>query len=480
MSRKIKRIVSACVVLVLVVVMGGLYFWQTRVVDADEPVEVASANTNVRLILRDESEVSTVRFYADETQSSMTTYVNEDGHLRWLIDGGDEYTLNHHRVQDKARVAWMLTALDTAHEDTSGINLSDFGLDPPALTVYVTYEDGSEHVVRVGIQSPDLRYYFVMIDDDPAMYLISSFVAERMMIGIGDMLDVSFPTFDMEFVEYIRIARRDMPEIVIGLPEGDEGAGMIDALLQSPGWLLVMHEPFPGLGISHWNLNENVLNPFTMFSIGELVELHPESLEPFGLHEPLMEFEYRGDFGEVHLIFGDRFIYEDMELVYVMFADRPHVFKSEVWPALPLIDVNVISIMERFVALVDIRDVYMLTIDSEDPSKVFELVVNHSPEEDTNAIFPTVNGVPMEESDFRVLYRVFISTSIDADIEPFMPQGAPEFTITYHRMENPNTEVRFFRYDANFFTVSVDGQEAWYVTNQRHITLLFEHLRGAV
>jgi len=128
--------------------------------------------------------------------------------------------------------------------------------------------------------------------------------------------------------------------------------------------------------------------------------------------------------------------------------------------------------IERMLALVDIRDVERLTIESDNEHRNFEAVLNHVGEFDVE---PTINGINVSDSDFRVAYRLIIALSADSDVPPFTPTAAPCVTITFHRIEHPNTEVRLFDMDGNFYGVSINGSDVWFVTNARDVGIMFDH-----
>ncbi|MCL2217735.1 MAG: DUF4340 domain-containing protein, partial [Defluviitaleaceae bacterium] len=235
-------------------------------------------------------------------------------------------------------------------------------------------------------------------------------------------------------------------------------------------------EPYPGMDLDIQGISDSILSPLGALQIGNLVEFHAENPADFGFDNPLLEFEFVSVPGhglmDTFLVFGDIFEQDGIDYIYVRFADRPHVFKTQLWQIDSLLDIHIFDILQRFIALIDIRDVERVIIDSAENS--FEMVMNHSG--DFSELDPTINDMPIEERVFRIAYRTLISTSADADIPLFAPEGEPAVTITFYRIDNPDTELRFFEFDVNFFAVSVDGEDAWFVSGRRQIDLLFSHL----
>jgi hypothetical protein len=427
--------------------MAILYFWQTR--DEDEP-PVIPARVPLYLIRRQETELQSVTFRHNGEVIFIQPEIAADGGVLWVLSGADEYLLNPILIRNKALQGWSLTASAAAHEDTAHLNLTDFGLNPPLLTMSAQFDDIT-HDVRLGMQTADFAHHFVMIDDDPIMYLISSFFAARMLAGIPDMLDTRLPPFDIQLTQYLRLAQRGEDPIEIGIYDGTN---------------LAMFAPRSGMTLNHSVVIRHVFEPLATLRIGELIDIHPTDLSPFGLDAPFLEIEYRGLAGDTHLIFGDATLHEGIMHIYVKFAERPHVFAMELQRVRPLLDIHPLSLVLRHIALVDIRDVERVTVEAHDSDINFIL-----------APF-TINNTHVGETVFRQVYMMLISLSADAETAPFMPEGTPYIIITYYRIDNPDTVVRLYEYDANFLAISLDGGEVWSLINRRAVGLLIDHLHS--
>jgi hypothetical protein len=293
------------------------------------------------------------------------------------------------------------------------------------------------------------------------------------------MIDARLPRFDAEDVQFFKIDQRDTPTIELAVAYG---VGLVDeeqalSALNLPQFaFLRMIQPIPGRGLDTSRLELFVTEPLNQLRLYEVVSVAPVSLAPYGLDNPSLEFMYLDPNGGVHLVFGDTFAHEGALHIYVKFADRPHVFKARYEPASVLFDLSLFTFIERFHALVGIVDVESIAITSPNEARNMEMVINHCGQEGSDDIFPVINGINVRDSAFRVAYRLLIALSADGEVEPFAPQGAPEFTIVYHRITNPDIELRFFPFDNNFYVVSINGADAWGVTNRRDVETFFSHV----
>jgi len=433
--------------------------------------------TSVSLIQREEEDVARIIFNYNGEQTYMTPHVDSAGRIEWSYSAAGDYVLVQHFVREKARPAWLLTAIDTAHENFEEVGLEAFGLQTPWLVVESIFHDGSNHTLRVGSRTTDYQHYFLMMDDNPEIYLINAILGERLRSDAGDMLDLTIPFVNIQDAEYVRLAERGTAPIVLGPRSEDMPAFQLDGFLQEMGGEhLVMHEPIFGMNLSTSRLMENIVQPMSQLRFRELAELRPENLADFGLENPILEYVIRSPITEVHFKFGNMFTRDGMELVYVMLGDRPHVFITESEHLQTVIGTSPLEIADRFLALVGIADVESVSIDTLENS--FNIVMNHTFE--TFDIAPVVNGISVEDSAVRNAFMQIISLSADADIEPFTPQGAPEIIITHHQIDNPDTQIRLYSYNANFMAASIDGGEAIFVTNRRAVERLIDFLEGLV
>ncbi|MDR0272402.1 MAG: DUF4340 domain-containing protein, partial [Clostridiales bacterium] len=167
MSRKTQRKFSLSIAAVVIAIMAGVYFLQIR--QHDEPTEERTSYI-VNLITRNEDEVEWI---VDFNSQHIIPYFDEIERIQWRFFRF-EYRCSPQRMREKVSFAWNLTAVGIAHENSAGINLADFGLDSSANAFQVHYHDEGSHVLHLGSQTSDLQHYFLMIDDDPAIYLINA------------------------------------------------------------------------------------------------------------------------------------------------------------------------------------------------------------------------------------------------------------------------------------------------------------------
>jgi len=465
-KKGIKKAITLGVALVLVAGMVGLLMWQRG---REEPViydEEPPQSQVIRIVEREENEVVKIVFQGQDLEDTLTMipFTNEAGHTEWTVYGYN-YLFDLASTRHKARSSFNLFTQQIIYEDlrdAPDINLDYFGFSQMIITSH--YEDGTTLNLYLGGPTADFRGHFLMVEGDPGLYVISMLNAERLQFGVSEMLDTTLPFWDAETIDYFLVAERDRDVIEFArLPHPDMPEVEIVTMVQ----------PFDGREVHISNLMQHVMDDFTFFGFGDMVNLHPESLAQYGLDDPSLEFIYQAEHGMAHLLFGDTFFREfhgeEIEFIYVKFADRPHVFETPFILAQPLFNMNVLRFIDRLIALIDIRYVYRVDVLS--PEIDLEIYINT--QEDERTIEPTINSIPVEERPFRVAYRQLIGLGIDAEIEPFAPTGDPAYTLRYVLLDDDDKVLTFYEYDGNFLAVSVDGEDIWFVTNRRHFREFF-------
>ncbi|MCL2363804.1 MAG: DUF4340 domain-containing protein, partial [Defluviitaleaceae bacterium] len=456
--KQTKKIAALVVAMVLIAAMGLALFLRDTEEAPDAPLP-PDAPVIYSLIARTQAEITHIDIQHDDASFTLQRGAAFSDLFFWNLADEPDWQLDMLRVQEIIFAAFHLIAIDQIHADTSSINLAEFGLDPPRAVFTAHYESGATASIYLGNETPDQQHFFLMTEGDTAMYLVPHAVGMRMQMGIGDLLSRFIPPMQAEagVITFFGITQRGREPLEM------IATGNVFAPLAYTSPVSVADHEVSAFYLDRFLFDD--LN--TSLRVGELVALAPDDLTPFGLHDPFIELLYETQHEHIHLLFGDTFTRQidgvGVPHIYVMFADRPHVFTAETSAVNLITDLNAMQFMTRFIALVPIVDVERVTITH--PAGAFDMEINNAP--DTNDITPTINGVAIPAPAFRVLYRMVIALAADASIDPRPATGTPEITITYHMLDGSQTVLDLFPFDANFHTFSLDGEEVWAVTNRR-------------
>jgi len=476
MNKNQKRVISLGIIIALIAGLGGVYLWQQTREASPTPTdnEITTAAT-IPLITSPESELTSATFARGEDSYTINAARDNDSSIIWQWEAHPNFILNQQAMRDKMRPTWGLNASSQIFEDATEINLADFGLAPPNLTITSNFADGTTYRLHIGELSVDLRHTHVMLEGSEAIYLIHNHTLQYIGLTLEESLDRRLPffTFDMH---YMRIARQGQPTIELGMEEAIGMEAFADFMPISEYGVLTMRQPIPLRPLHHPNLMTELLDPLTFLELGEVAALAPVDLTPFGLHDPATLLEIHSLGLEATLLFGNTFLQNGIPYAYVKFHDRPHVFKAAHQPIAAVENIRLFTIIDRHIALHNILDVLEISVTSQDPARNIEMIINHG-EPNSFEIAPTINGQPTDPDHFRSLYISLIGISADVEIDQFTPETDPDFTITFLKTENRSQTLAFFPHDANFYAISVDSEDPWFVTGRLGLDNFFQNIR---
>ena len=168
-KKKRRRMLIAVAVLLLLVV---IYIFVSM---ADFNAEVAETVEETPVLYVDTDDVAS----AVVENSYGTFSFSYDGET-WTSDDDEEIELD----QDALGTLWNRLNPISAVRDLGEIteNLDDYGLEEPAVTITVTYEDGTVVSVYLGNETSDDNLYFMTSESDNIYtgdsYLVSAFTFE--------------------------------------------------------------------------------------------------------------------------------------------------------------------------------------------------------------------------------------------------------------------------------------------------------------
>ena len=435
--------------------------------------------------------------------------------ISFTLSGFEDAVLDNTAVDNMTRMAY---SLDAAEKVADSGNPKDFRLEPPESEINVQYADGTEKTIYVGMQSPAKDYYYAMIKGDPAIYMISTGIGERAFYTMDKLLSKTLPSISAETLEYIYVEHRGMDPIEYAFDGTQEE---FEASKEQYGAVLLhMVQPFKGWELYASNFQTYVLDGMSGISIGDLIEVQPEDYSIYGLDDPSLEFWLRDGGCEIHLEIGndvdnadEENIDGDKSYVYVKFFDRPQVYIMDKSYLSTIYDINPFSFSPRFVALLNIDTVDGMAIRSEAVN--YDITLNHelipvtptptpsptpspTPEPDAaepaetepaiqpesspaptptprKVIRPIVNKQEVQEDAFKKFYQSVIGLSYDTVIDIFTPASLPDISISFVlNTGEPHVEVRFFRYNNDFYAVQRDDGPIQFVIGKQYVDAMFK------
>ncbi|MCL2421121.1 MAG: DUF4340 domain-containing protein [Defluviitaleaceae bacterium] len=475
MSKMTKKLISLGLAIALIGGLAAVYFGieARNEREAIAAAEAAAADDTpsfhvLRLVEQSEGEMIRATFEGDGYAFTIEADLDEDNRVTWLYADDHNVLLEQGDTRNMMRDVFVLTAADMLMEAVD--NPAEFGIGRVVATGY--FRDGSRVVIRVGAMTPDHGQFYAMIDGDPALYLLNALTGNRLSQRLEDLVDNMRPNVDANTLIHLYIRERDNAAMVFGWDGTDEE--LAETVAQFGGAWITMEEPFPGRNFNTTIFEMRVLEPFQEFAPGEMVEMFPEDLARFGLDDPLLEFAMLDVMGGgFHLLFGN---YHDDEHIYVMYADRPHVWLTESRFISGFLGLNPFSLIDRFVLLQNIIEVDRITIQSAARGS-HEIVINNFQDEDErDLIDPVVDGQNVQEAAFRRFYQSLIAIGYEQEIDEIEEPGSPVITVVYYLLEAEPVTIEFFSFDSNFYAVRRYPNPVQFVASQLSVDAMFETL----
>lgn len=159
MNRQKKQTIIAIIVLVII---AGLYYMIPRLTASE--VETEPVKETINNVSSDE--VLSISFNG---QDGSDTFTRSDKEADWVLEGSEDRTVI------KSYITTALGASCTIKTENKLENITDYGeygFDDPVnvVTIKTAIET---HTVKYGMYNAAADIYYVMVDDDPCVYIYS-------------------------------------------------------------------------------------------------------------------------------------------------------------------------------------------------------------------------------------------------------------------------------------------------------------------
>ncbi|NOU91893.1 DUF4340 domain-containing protein [Paenibacillus sp. LMG 31456] len=395
--------------------------------------------------------------------------------IDWVLETKPDFPVDQNLLNNIA-VNAILTKFNMLDEHAT--NLMQFGLDPANAEVIVTLNNGRDHTIKIGNPTPDQANYYVVINNEKAIYLMNSGNAKRLLVSLNELFDNKIPEINLKNLKSIEILKSGKLFLDLKAKQNKESApASLPGAHLLPSNHLVMKYPVPdrdvyledfakstfGLPKGTSNLTNNTIKVLS------IVDEKPLDIGHYGLSVPALELKIQDDKTDYHLMLGDA----SGDIIYAKFANKNYIFSINKESIHSILTFEPIRFIDRFLALINIVDCDQISIEAS--SSKFNVKINHKElplasgqstqgEEQSG----TFNGKVIEVDQLRKFYEMIIGLSFDAVIEPVEKPGNPLTTIKYTTKKGEKTVI-FYTYNDNFYLVKVGDGPAQYLINKQAV-----------
>lgn len=368
-------------------------------------------------------------------------------------------------------------------------NLSEFGLDEPVISTLITMDDGTKTSLKFGIKVPVEDGYYVMINDDPSVYVTSVSLYNAFNKNKSDMLIVEeLPSLSADSIGYVKLTNEDKPILEMKYNE-NETIG----LSGYNNWQLLQPYENP-MEASTYTVLE-YLEKFAGLSYSKCIDYMTDDLDQYGLESPsnIIYIEYLeslsdndGQETEDTSETNKERSNESLE-VYLgatneegdYYAKTPdsnsvHIMDKELVAS--LIDVDTFYLLEKGLTSINIETIDSIIVRIGQEEHVMEIKRDSdNNEEDSEEVQATyyIDDIEVQEDNFRDVYQYLIKPRGEKLIsEDYTHDNndTPLLWITFNRNTDKAqiVEAKYYQYDDNFCVTDINGSMI-FMTDKRSV-----------
>ena len=465
MNKKKKMLLIGAIVLV-VLVGAMLVLLLTQPEDTGDTSSTSSAEETVYLYQEEANTLETL-----QVQNDTGSYtIEQTGEELWGIADLSSYDTDEEEYTDTVERYTELPAKEKLLDKVT--DKAKYGLEEPSGTGTATFENGNTHTVYVGDMTPDEAGYYAMVDDDPALYIITVANAERLtqseLAYLQLTLIESYDTSDSEAIPTIdgmTIQRQDLDYEVVLEPadiDSDDPGAAYSSTLQ-------MVSPVQS-DLDTQHADEEVIYPLFGLTAEEAVALDADTVgSEYGMDDPFAVITLQYDGRTATMTFGAQ---ADDESYYMTFNDNNVIYRVATEDVAALtVDPN--DMVSSLSILPNIDEVATMTVTINEETHVYEL------EGENDELVVTADGQEVNVDGFRSLYQLILNPSLE-EIYTGEVSGEPAVSITYEYREGGSDTIELYNDGGRQMIFAVNGvpsragRSAYLEKLQREIQHLFD------
>ncbi len=445
-GKMIRNIVIAVVVLGL---LGGLYFWAVKWQPESE-TEDGTASETIEIFSMEPEDILSVDFKNEDGEFSVVC-IGEGEQINWSIPKYPDIEFSQAKLQS---AVFGITGVYAVKEIGGGFdNLEEFGLAEEKNTVTIRGNDGSECTLILGDSVVVDDTFYLMKKGENKIYTVSSYTASHIMKKSDDFRETNLGSIDSSLIQEFSVIKGGQRVMELRKITNSEELSRLDMTD------IVMTYPYDAK-ISSDRIEE-LFAPFT--TAIEVVEFVSDDLNKrsdYGLDKGYNVIVSDG--AKTHsLTFGNK---TDNGLVYTIYNDNKFIFTMTSALLDAVKAVKPFDLIQKFAHIYSIDDVKSIEIISGE--KTHTLTVEKV-DEDKNDY--TIDGKTTEEDRFKKVYQAVIGLCY-TDVVRDRSKVSDEMCRIIFKMNDGKVNTAIYRkYDErNVMVTCPDGKE--YLMLEKYVT----------
>lgn len=450
MNKKKKKNTVTIILLLLVLILVGLGYGMLKSHnDKIEKEKEGQESEDSKVMLNDFEADSIVNISITSPDGSLLFVKEED---TWVLDGEEDYPLSQSKITSMAAGIANLSAERLVVEEPE--DLSEYGLDEPAILVKAVTIEGREYSLQIGDKlATDVDYYGIATNDT-AVYVIPMATRTKYVVTKEDLFDVeSSPSITADNIREVKVTSEAFGNFHMVY---DDGAGTYP-------WYITDAYVNP-INMDN-TMTSEVLSNYTVFSFDKGIDYKLENQKDYGLMNPsaTVFVRYLSSEGEEKtytLRIGDT----DSEGNYYVSpegSNRTYLMaKDTVDKKINIEDKD--SLLTEFTHMINLLDVEKVSVSTPKKNQLYEVKRTDATDSEGNTTTTEtfyVDGTEADETEFRSTYQQIISLKMAEPLkDEVRVSGDFVLKIAFTMIDGDDLVVEYHPYSEERYTVTVDGK----------------------
>ena len=438
-KKLLRNIILSVVVLA---VLAGSYYFVDKMPDKTQPQETPppTPSSYVTVFEINQSDITEVNIINIKNQYTVAKNADDISYIK-------EYP----------NIEFMSASLNGIFYDFARISASrevvdetlDFGFETSGVEATVFVNDGSSKNFKLGNQVIGDSGYFLKADGK--VYVIPEYTANSFLKGIDDFRNRNLAAIDGQSVSDFNVTKNGSEFLSIRLITEEEREAFSQLAAHAmtyPNYTGVASDKFGEL-----------LQNITDIYVVDFISDNPSDASKYGIGKMSVEIKDAENITKV--LYGNK---DDKGNIYAMLEGKNFIFTQN--PAIydTLDKLNPLSIMEKFIHLINIEKINSVTI--EGAGQAYKLVISGT--EDNYEY--SMNGKTVYEKDFKAAYQEVIGITANGFVEHEVTDT--EYTVTFDYKDGTQETYEYKNYDERNYAASINGKIEYTILKKKLSTAM--------
>lgn len=495
-KRKRKNRITLISLIGVLVVLLGFYIWYlNRDKLSKDSNNEKKEDSSLIMSAMDPDLIDTIHF---KNENADMTFVLEDD--TWVYTADKERPIRQNYIQNMINLVDEIKADRIVSEKPD--DLDQYGLANPYAYIEATQSDGKTVALSIGDKVTGGDGYYAKIDGKDAVFIVPALYGTNLSYSDVSMTQIEHgPTITSNDIFHVEVLKKDGDDFEL-IYDPDSKYHTASTPLLSWAILKPYEEPYAADSSSV----SEFLSNFSDFYFLSCIEYKTDDFAKYGLDDPaasiFLEYyeEHEEEISEPEtdpntgeeittktvkeeknfkLYVGGK---DEKGNYYVRKDGDNAVYTMSTGDVDGMLDIDVFSLMSKFVSIISIDTVDRIDIDIS--GRPYAMEIKREVTTDDNGNEETLetyyyNGKQVEEDVFKDVYQVMIGAKFDTQLkEEASVEGlTPVFTITYHIKDSDTSYTsKYYPYDESFYLVDT-GYPVRFTADKRKIDAIIKAIR---